>query len=43
MFDVNIKIAKTTQNSWNFEYCEKVVYWNEEVANFEDYPGDFKL
>ena len=32
MFDVYIKIAKTTQNSWNFEYCQKVVYWNEEVT-----------
>ena len=25
MFDVNIKIAKTKQNSWNFLNCQKVV------------------
>ena len=37
MFDVNIKIAQTTQHSWEF------IVRNSSLLNFGDYPGDFIL
>ena len=37
MFDVNIKIARTTQHSWEF------IVRNSSLLNFGDYPGDFIL
>ena len=55
MLNVNIKIAQTMQNIWNLAceqalcshgflkfYCWKVES-TEEIENFGDYPGDFRL
>ena len=40
-FDINIKVAQTKQNIWNF-ICRKVKP-TEEMAKFGDYLGDFIL
>ena len=39
-FNVNRKIARTTQSTWNFIIRESNL---QEMANFGDYPGDFRL
>ena len=39
-FNVNRKIAQTTQNIWNFIMRESNL---QEMANFRDHPGDFRL
>ena len=38
-FNVN-KIAQTMQNIWNFIVRESIL---QEMANFGDYSGDFRL
>ena len=40
MFNVNSKIAQTTQNIWNLIIRKSNL---QEMANFGDYPGDFRL
>ena len=39
-FDVTSKIAQTMQNIWNFVDRKSNL---QEMANFGDYPGDFRL
>ena len=39
-FDVNCKIAQTTQNIWKFIFRKSNL---QEMANLSDYPGDFRL
>ena len=39
-FDVNSKITQTTQNIWHFIVRKSNL---QEMANFVDYPGDFRL
>ena len=39
-FDVNSKIAQTTQNIWNPIVRKSNL---QEMANFDNYPGDFRL
>ena len=39
-FDIDSKIAQTTQNVWNFIVGKSNL---QEKANFDDYPGDFRL
>ena len=40
-FDINIKLAQMTQNSWNFIF--RKLTSTEEMAYFGDYPRDFCL
>ena len=39
-FDVNSKIAQIKQIMWNFIVRKSDL---QEMANFSDYPGDFRL
>ena len=39
-FDVNSKIAQTMKNIWNFIVRKSNL---QKIANFVDYPGDFRL
>ena len=39
-FDANVKIDQTTQNIWNFIVGKSSL---QEMANFGDYQGDFRL
>ena len=40
MFDVNSDIAQTTQYIWSYIVRKSIL---QEMANFGDYPGDFRL
>ena len=42
-FDVNIKIAQSTQNKFSWNFIAGSEESTGEMANFGDHPGDFIL